>query len=172
MNIVLIGYRGTGKSSVAHILGKRLGRTVISTDAEIVKGAGRSIPQIVEEFGWDHFRRLETEICRNLEGQTNLIIDTGGGLVLKEENVNILKAHGTIFWLTAEVPTIAKRISADTQRPSLSGTKSFVEEIEDILKERIPKYQAASNFTISTDQKTPETIATTILSQFGPQTSH
>ena len=163
MNVVLIGYRGTGKSTVAKILGQRLERTVISTDAAIVEEAGQSIPQIVEQFGWEHFRDLETRMCRKLQDQTNLVIDTGGGLILKDENVKILKANGTLFWLTAEIPTIVKRISGDTQRPSLSGTKSFVEEIEDILKERTPKYQAAADFTIPTDQETPETITTKII---------
>ncbi|MGD9850671.1 MAG: shikimate kinase [Nitrospirales bacterium] len=162
MNIVLIGYRGTGKSTVAKILGERLQRNVISTDAAIVEEAGQSIPQIVEQFGWNHFRELETQMCRKLQDQTNLVIDTGGGLILKEENVKILKANGQVFWLTAEVPTIVNRISGDTQRPSLSGTKSFVEEIEDILKERTPKYQAAADFTILTDHETPEKIATQI----------
>jgi shikimate kinase len=163
MNIVLIGYRGTGKSTVAKILGQRLKRTVISTDAEIVKEAGQSIPLIVEQFGWDHFRVLETQMCQKLTGQDNLVIDTGGGLILKEENVKILKANGKIFWLTAMVETIVSRISGDTQRPSLSGTKSFVEEIEEILTERTPKYQAAADHVIPTDQISPEQIAGTIL---------
>ena len=168
MNIVLIGYRGTGKSTVAKILGQRLKRAVMSTDTEIVKEAGQSIPQIVEQFGWDHFRELETQMCRKLHDQTNLVIDTGGGLILKEENVNIIKANSTIFWLTAEVPTIVKRISGDTQRPSLSGTKTFVEEIEDILNERTPKYQAAANHVIPTDRTTPHQIAEAILSLISP----
>ena len=159
MNIVLIGYRGTGKSTVAKILGQRQGRTVLSTDEEIVKQAGQSIPEIVEQFGWDHFRELETQLCRKLKDHKDLVIDTGGGLILKEENVKILKANSTLVWLTAEVPTIVTRISGDTQRPSLSGTKSFVEEIEDILKERTPKYQAAANHVIPTDQASPEQIA-------------
>ena len=163
MNIVLIGYRGTGKSTVAGILGERLNRTVISTDAEIVKEAGQSIPLIVEKFGWDHFRNLETEMCRKLTGQDNLVIDTGGGLILKDENVKTLKANGKIYWLTAEVSTIANRISGDTQRPSLSGTKSFVEEIEEILEIRRPHYQAAADVLIPTDHETPELIANQIL---------
>lgn len=164
MNIVLIGYRGTGKSTVAKILGQRLERRAISTDLEIEEEAGQSIPQIVEQFGWDHFRELETQMCRKLRDQENLVIDTGGGLILKEENVNILKAKGTFFWLTAEVPTIVKRISGDTQRPSLSGNKTFVEEIEDILKERTPKYQVVADHVIPTDRTTPHQIADTILS--------
>jgi shikimate kinase len=163
MNIVLIGYRGTGKSSVARILGQRLRRKVISTDEEIVKEAGQSIPQIIEQFGWDHFRRLETQMCQNLTDQKNLIIDTGGGLILKEENVTMLKADGKIFWLTAEVSTIVSRISGDTQRPSLSGTKSFVEEIGEILEIRRPHYQAAADVIIPTDNETAETIANQIV---------
>ncbi|HNP30573.1 MAG TPA: shikimate kinase [Nitrospirales bacterium] len=165
MNIVLIGYRGTGKSTVARILGQRLDRTVISTDAEIVKETGQSIPLIVEQFGWDHFRGLETQMCQKVAGRDNLIIDTGGGLILKEENVRILKKNGKIFWLTAEVSTIASRISGDTQRPSLSGTKSFVEEIEEILEIRRPHYQAAADHVIPTDQASPERIADAILSR-------
>lgn len=164
MNIVLIGYRGTGKSTVAKILGNRLGRKVMSTDAEIVKDAGQSIPHIVEQFGWDHFRELETQMCRKLQDQTDVVIDSGGGLILKEENVKILKANGTFFWLTADVSTIIKRIADGTQRPSLSGTKSFVEEIKDILKERTPKYQAAADHIIPTDQTSPDKIADSILS--------
>lgn len=166
MNIVLIGYRGTGKSTVARILGQRLRRKVISTDEEIVNEAGQPIPQIIEQFGWDHFRRLETQMCQNLTDQKNLIVDTGGGLILKEENVAMLKADGKIFWLTAEVSTIASRISGDTQRPSLSGTKSFVEEIEEILEIRRPHYQAAADVIIPTDNEPPETIAAQILLKF------
>ena len=165
MNIVLIGYRGTGKSTVAAILGQRLGRKVISTDEEIVKDAKQSIPQLIEQFGWDHFRNLETEVCQKLTGQENLVIDTGGGLILKEENVKILKANGKIAWLTAEVATIASRISSDTQRPSLSGTKSFVEEIEEILEIRTPHYQAAADHVFPTDQISPEHITDAILSR-------
>ena len=166
MNIILIGYRGTGKSTVAKIVGQRLGRTVVSTDAEIVRETGQSIPEIVEQLGWDHFRELETQMCQKLQAQTDLVIDTGGGLILKDENVKILKANGKLFWLTAEVPTIVGRIGGDTQRPSLSGTKSFVEEIEEILQIRIPHYKAAADFTIPTDQETPDALADQILTYF------
>ena len=166
MNIALIGYRGTGKSTVAKILGQRLGRTVVSTDDEIVREAAQSIPKIVEQYGWDHFRELETQICKKLQGQTNLILDTGGGLVLKDENVRILKANSKLFWLTADVSTIVSRIAGDTQRPSLSGTKSFVEEIEEILQIRIPLYEAAADVILPTDQETPDSLADKILANY------
>ena len=105
-------------------------------------------------------------MCHKLQARTDLVIDTGGGLILKDENVKILKANGKLFWLTAEVPTIAGRIGGDTQRPSLSETKSFVEEIEEILQIRIPHYKAAADFTIPTDQETPDSLADQILTYF------
>lgn len=162
MNIVLIGYRGTGKSSVGKLLAERSGRTLVSTDAEVVRRAGQAVPDIVKQHGWDHFRDLETEVCRDLAGKNQLIIDTGGGAILRKENVDQLKAMGILFWLTAEVPTISRRIGADTQRPSLTGAKSFVEEIEEVLRERTPKYQAAADHVIATDSKTVGEIADAI----------
>jgi shikimate kinase len=159
MNIVLIGYRGTGKSSVGKLLAGRSGRALISTDAEVVRRAGQSVTDIVTRHGWDHFRDLESEVCRDLAGRDHLIIDTGGGAILRQENVDRLKAGGLLFWLTAEVPTISRRIGGDTQRPSLTGTKSFVEEIEEVLRERTPKYRAAADHVIATDRKTVGEIA-------------
>jgi shikimate kinase len=164
VNIVLIGYRGTGKSSVGTLLAERSGRTLISTDAEVVRRAGQTIPEIVKRHGWDHFRDLESDICRDLAGKDQLIIDTGGGVILRPDNVARLKSNGVLFWLTAEVPTISRRIGGDTQRPSLTGAKSFIEEIEEVLRERTPKYQAAADHTIATDSKTVVEIADAIQS--------
>ena len=165
MNVVLIGYRGTGKSTVGKIVAARLGRAVVSTDAEVVKVAGQTIPQIVEQHGWEHFRDLETKICQDLAGRDGLIIDTGGGAILRQQNVDALKHTGKLFWLTASVETIAKRIGSDTQRPSLTGTKSFVDEIQDVLRERIPKYQAAADHVIETDGRSVTQIADEILAR-------
>ena len=162
MNIVFIGYRGTGKSSVGKLLAERSGRTLISTDSEVVRRAGQTIPEIVKQHGWDHFRDLESDVCRDLAEKDQLIIDTGGGAILRQENVDRLKAGGILFWLTAEVPTISRRIGGDTQRPSLTGAKSFVEEIEEVLRERTPKYKAAADHAIATDRKTVVEIADAI----------
>jgi len=153
MNIVLIGYRGTGKSTVGRLLAARLGREFVSTDAEIVKRAQRTIPEIVTQQGWDYFRDLESDICRELASRDQLVIDTGGGAILRAQNVEALKKDGTLFWLTASVETIAKRIGGDNQRPSLTGTKSFVDEIQDVLRERTPKYHAAADHSIATDDR-------------------
>lgn len=165
MNIVLIGYRGTGKSTVARLLGKRLRRRVLSTDAEVIAQANLPIPQIVEQFGWDHFRNLESAVCQTLTDQNELVVDTGGGVILRKENVAALKVNGVIVWLTAKVPTIASRIRRGTDRPSLSGTKTFVEEIEDILTTREPQYKKAADYVIPTDESSPDQVANLIMKQ-------
>jgi shikimate kinase len=165
MNIVLIGYRGTGKSTVGKVLADRLGCRVVSTDAEVVKGAGQTIPEIVAKHGWEYFRELESEVCRQLAGQDGLVIDTGGGAVLRPQNVDALTTTGTLFWLTASVPTIAARIGGDTQRPSLTGAKSFTDEIEEVLRERTPVYQAAAHHVIATENRSIAQIAEDILAR-------
>ena len=163
MNIVLIGYRGTGKSTVGRLLAARLGRQLVSTDAEIVKRAQRTIPEIVAQEGWEYFRDLESDICRELASRDQLVIDTGGGAILRAQNVEALKKNGTLFWLKASVETIVKRIGGDNQRPSLTGTKSFVDEIQDVLLERTPKYQAAADHVIATDDRSINQLVKTLL---------
>jgi shikimate kinase len=163
MNIVLIGYRGTGKTAVGRLLAARLGRELVSTDAEIVKRAQRTIPEIVAQQGWGYFRDLESDICQELSSRDHLIIDTGGGAILRPQNIEAFKKNGTAFWLTASVETIVKRIGNDNQRPSLTGTKSFVDEIQDVLQERMPKYQAAADHVIATDNRSINQLVETVL---------
>jgi len=172
MNIVLIGYRGTGKSTVGKALAAKLGRAVVSTDQEIIRRAGRTIPEIVAGHGWEYFRDLESDVCKDLAGQNNLVIDTGGGAILRKQNVEVLKQNGLLFWLTASVETIASRIGGDTQRPSLTGTKSFVEEIEDVLSERTPSYQAAADHTLCTDARSVNQLVESILRLLDPVAEH
>ena len=165
MNIVLIGYRGTGKTSVGQLLAERLGRPLISTDAEVIRRATLSIPEIVKQFGWDRFRDLESDACLELSGKDRLIIDTGGGVILRQRNVDALKAKGVLFWLTASVRTITERIGGDTQRPSLTGTKSFTDEVEEVLREREPRYKAAADHVIQTDGRSLAQVADAILAR-------
>ena len=102
-------------------------------------------------------------MCLALKDRDQLIIDTGGGLILRPENLEALKPNSLIFWLTATVRTIALRIADDTQRPALTAGKTFVEEIQEVLTERTPKYQAAADHIIATDDLSPEAIASQIL---------
>lgn len=162
MNIVLIGYRGTGKSHVGTILAKRYHRPLVSIDAEIVKSAGKSIPEIVAQVGWPAFRDLETAEARKLAGCDDLVIDCGGGVIERPENIAILQENGKVFWLRAEVATIVARIADDNQRPALVAGKTFTEEIAEVLEVRTPKYRAAAHYEIVTDGLTPEAVAAQI----------
>ena len=163
MNIVLIGYRGTGKSAVGAILSQRLSMPCIGMDAEIVKQAGCSIPEIVEKQGWPGFRDAESALALELGGRDNLIIDTGGGVIERPENITALKKNGRVFWLTASVDTIVSRIQTDTQRPSLTAGKSFTDEVAGVLARRIPLYRAAAHHEIATDGFSPARVADTII---------
>ena len=163
MNIVLIGYRGTGKSVVGEIVAERLGRECVSMDAEIVDRAGMLVPAIVEKEGWPGFRDRETLVARKLAGRDNIVIDCGGGMIERPENVEALGANGRIFWLQASVAVIVGRISEDTQRPALVEGKTFTDEVTEVLERRTPMYRNASDWEIETDGLTPEEVAGRIL---------
>jgi shikimate kinase len=167
MNLVLIGYRGTGKSTVAGLLAKKLAMEVVSLDQEIVRHAGRPIPEIVAAQGWPHFRDIESEITRRFSERDNIIIDAGGGVILGEENVKNLRRNGTLFWLRASVPAIVARIEGGTQRPALTAGKSFTEEVEDVLRERTPLYEAAAHHQVDTDSLSPDQVAAAITHLYG-----
>jgi shikimate kinase len=184
MNVVLIGYRGTGKSTVGKIVATRLGMHSVSMDSEIVRKAALSISEFVETYGWGKFRDLETEVATELSGQDGLVIDTGGGVIERHENVAYLQRNAVVFWLKASVETITARIRRDASRPALTSGKTFVEEIAEVLAKRDPLYSSAAHHEIETDQKTPHHIADCIIALWGqtvnkalttppaPQSSH
>lgn len=159
MNLVLIGYRGTGKSTVARLLAARLGLQAVSLDEEIVKAAGTPIPAIVAAHGWDHFRDLEAKVTAEFAARDGLVLDTGGGVILRPDNVAQLRRQGRLFWLRASVPTIVARIEGGDQRPALTPGRTFTEEVEDVLQVRTPLYEAAADHTVETDGRPPSEIA-------------
>lgn len=163
MNLILIGYRGTGKSVVGRIVAQRLKMSYVGMDARIVERAGISIPEIVERQGWPGFRDLESELAAELAHQDNLVIDTGGGVIERSENIAALKVSGRIVWLTASVETIVARIQDDTQRPALVEGKTFTEEVAEVLEARTAKYKNASQYQVSTDDLTPEQVAEQVI---------
>jgi len=164
MNIVLIGYRGTGKSAVARLLGKELSVSVFNMDEKITERAGISIPQIVEKFGWNKFRDLESKIAEQVSNIDNYIIDTGGGVILRDENVKNFRKNSKVFWLKANITTIAERIKHGTHRPSLIDGKSFVDEIEEVLMQRKEKYEKAADYIIDTSKLSISDVAKKIIS--------
>jgi shikimate kinase len=159
MNLILIGYRGTGKSVVGRMVAQRLKMEYVGMDARIVERAGISIPEIVERHGWPGFRDLESQLAAELARQKNLLIDTGGGVIERSENMTALNASGAVIWLTASVEIIVARICDDTQRPALVQGKTFTEEVAEVLAARTSKYRQASQYQIDTDKLTPEQVA-------------
>lgn len=163
MNLVLIGYRGAGKSHIARHLGAALNWSVVGMDDTLATRAGMTIKEIVATHGWPHFRDLEQALCSELAQGHRQIIDCGGGVVERAANVAALRAAGTVVWLRAKPETIVSRISGDDTRPSLTGTQTFTDEITEVLARRTPLYAAMAHVQLHTDDRTPAEIARQIV---------
>jgi shikimate kinase len=166
MNIVLMGYRGCGKTTVGRIVAARLQRPFFDADAIIRGRAGKTIREIVAAGGWESFRALERSAVEELAGQEGCVIALGGGAVLDQQNVKALKRNGFFLWLTADGATIARRLgkdgATDAQRPPLAGTDTGA-EIEILMREREPVYRAAADGVIATAGRPVEEVATEII---------
>tara|TARA_B100000686_G_C16761862_1_gene959200 strand:+ start:1295 stop:1816 length:522 start_codon:yes stop_codon:yes gene_type:complete len=167
MNIVLLGYRGTGKSTIARIVSKRLHRRLFSIDTIIAKTANSSIHEIVKKHGWPGFRQMETEHLKSLAKRyNNAVIDCGGGAVLNPENIHLLKQQGRVVCLTADMEEILKRIKKDPNRPPLKEGISFEEEQKLVMLEREPLYRAAADMIYDTTQTSADETASKIIRFF------
>jgi shikimate kinase len=168
MNIVLTGYRGTGKTTVGQILAKKLALPFYDTDDLIQEQAGQTIREIVSSKGWGAFRELEKETVALVALHDNCVIALGGGAVMEEENVNRLRLTSLICWLTARVETIFHRMTHDDKsdqlRPPLTG-EDRMREIVVVMNERAPFYERAAHFSVTTDDREPEEIAEEIISE-------
>ncbi|MDR3181324.1 MAG: shikimate kinase [Planctomycetaceae bacterium] len=174
--IVLIGYRCTGKTSVAQQLGKRLGLPVADTDAVITQQTGKSIAEIFAESGENGFRDIEESVVAAVLNDAQrdgnaFILSTGGGVVLRQTNRQRLRNAGKVYWLTAMPETIAERLKADVQsqqqRPGLTGLPPL-DEIKTLLQERNPLYAETAHKTIASDNLTPVEIAGQIAEEAVP----
>lgn len=156
MNIIFIGMRGSGKTTISKLLAEKLGYPYIETDDRIEKKVGMKIADFVKKTGWEAFRTRESEIIQELSTYNHTVISGGGGVVLRKENVSALKANGIFVYLTASVDTLYERIKEDTNRPFLTDAKTHREDIEKTLHEREKIYQDAADFVISTEENTIE----------------
>ena len=163
MNLVICGMMGAGKTTIGIKIAELTGRRWYDTDGVIVDRHGK-ISDIFEYYGEAHFRKLETEIVKELAQKDNLIISTGGGLVLKTENNTLLQENGKIVFLRATLETLAKRLKVDGNRPLLqTSTESIRYRLERLLKERTPVYEHVADYIVDVDGKTPEAIAKEIV---------
>src|SRR3989338_3806153 len=165
MNIALIGYRGTGKTTVSKLLADELGFKLLSTDALIIEHADASIPEIVKKHGWEKFRAIEKEVISEIAVFDDCVFDCGGGIVENWENIAALKKNKTtkIILLTADINTIAERIQG-SDRLSLTS-KSIVNEIEEVLNKRRKLYEKAADIKIDTSKLTVQEIVNKIRKQ-------
>jgi shikimate kinase len=166
--IILIGYRCTGKSSVGRQLADKLRLAFYDTDRMIVASIGKSIRELVAEKGWEAFREEEKNIIGKIAFLGPAVIALGGGAILDPENRATIQDKGTVIWLTAGLETILKRMSSDSlnsdNRPSLTE-KGRQDEIRETLEQRISLYRQAANIEVDTEGKTIEDVATEILSK-------
>lgn len=167
MNIVLIGYRSSGKSTVGRRLANYLEMGFFDIDEMIEEREGRSISEIVRLQGWEHFRKIERGMIEEISDKNNLVIAPGGGAVLLRENVEALKKNGIIIWLMVDCETIRKRMEKDDQtkrlRPSLTG-KEILEEIEEVMRYRESFYKNSSDIQIDTSSLDVEDVVKEIIS--------
>lgn len=167
MNLYLIGFRCSGKSTIGRFLSNQLCLPFIDTDSMVMEACGSTIREWVDAHGWDAFRRLESDILKGVSTQSYQVVATGGGIVLYESNIIAMKASGLVVWLRIRPETAASRMATDPNsgmlRPGLSGNDPII-EINDLLRQRTPLYQKASDLTIDCDDSRPEQIADIILS--------
>ena len=166
MNIVLIGYRCCGKTSVGRLLAGDLKRKICDTDTLITERVGSAINEFVRVNGWKCFREIEKQIISEVSKNDNQVIATGGGAVMEESNVRNLKKTGRLYWLNASPEVLKNRMKEDTNsdknRPPLSD-KDAIEEITQILNERKEVYRHVSDFVVDTSHVAPREVADLIL---------
>lgn len=163
MNLILCGMMGSGKTTIGIKIADRTSLRWYDTDELIVDKHGK-ISDIFEYYGEPHFRKLETEIVRELSQKDGLVISTGGGLVLKKENNELLQRNGKIVFLRATPETLAGRLKVDGTRPLLqTSTETLKERLLRLMRERTPVYELVSDYIVDVDGKTPEEIAEEIV---------
>lgn len=175
MIISLIGYRATGKTTIARLLAEALGAPWVDSDREIERQAGKTIAAIFAEDGELAFRNFEERIISELCLKKELILATGGGAIMRENTRKVLRDSGPVLWLTASPETILARMNGDattkTSRPNLTDLPAL-EEIRHLLEVREPYYRDCASLEVTTELCPPEEIVRQILSinQSEPQT--
>ncbi len=163
-NIVLVGFMGSGKSSIGRSMAKRLGFQFLDTDQLVVERSGSTIPRIFAERGEEAFRTLETEAIESLRHFSRCIIATGGGAVVRERNRRLLRELGFVVCLTASEEVIYERVTRNTKRPLLQ-TENPRETLHELLATRRVLYEEAAQFSLDTTELSQPAAAELIMEE-------
>lgn len=170
INIALIGMRGSGKTTVAKLLGQKLGWQVIDNDDAVTAHVGQTIPQIIEHEGWEAFRKYEAEVTATVAKKQGIVISTGGGVVLRPENIAALRQSSILVYLQTDLAVLEQRIASGKDRPALTKQQTLAAELAQLLQERQPLYKMAADVTITTNSISPEEVAQQIIQRLQEQT--
>jgi shikimate kinase len=163
-NIVLIGFMGSGKTSIGRHVAHRLGFQFVDTDAVIVERAGMQVAELFAKHGEAWFRDQETAALRSLRILNRAVISTGGGVVVREENRALLRELGFVTWLTASEEAIYERVSRNKKRPLLQ-TENPRDTVHELLATRRPLYEGAAQFTVDSTELTHEHAANAVIAE-------
>lgn len=161
-NYFLIGFMGAGKSTIAAELVRRTGKKLVEMDAQIVEEQGMTINEIFAQFGEQKFRDIESDLVKRIATEGNAIVSCGGGVVVRSENTETMKASGKIIFLCATPETVYERVKDGNDRPILNGHMN-VEYIAELMEKRRALYEAAADIKIDTDGKDVSEICDEIL---------
>ena len=166
MNLFLIGYRCSGKTTVGKAIAETLDWDFVDADILLTAACGKSIKEIIDTEGWASFRRMERSTLEQICAKQRQVVATGGGVVLDAANIETMKSSGQVVWLVATAATIHSRMRADNNtehmRPALTQ-KGTLAEIDELLAERRPHYERVSDFFVRTDKMSIDEIVRKII---------
>lgn len=162
-NVFLVGPMGVGKSTIGRLLAAELNLSFCDSDRAIEERSGADIPWIFDMEGEAGFRERETTVLVELASERNLVIATGGGIVMRQQNCDVMKASGYVCYLTASIDQLVERTARDKKRPLLQ-VENPRQKIIDLLALRDPLYQGVADFSVNTDRRSPKSVAQEIAS--------
>jgi shikimate kinase len=164
--LALVGYRGTGKSTVGRLVAEALGRPFVDADTVLEARFGLPIRQVFRDLGEPTFRDWEEEVLHAVTADPAAVVATGGGVVLRESNRSRLKEFGFVVWLSADAAVLAGRLASDPRsvadRPALTPSGTLA-EIAEVLASRLPLYREVADAEVTTDGRTPEEVARAVI---------
>jgi shikimate kinase len=171
-SLALIGFMGVGKSAVSKALSMRMGKKLVEVDSLIEQRAGKPVSQIFQDDGEKKFRELEEAVIKEVASGENQIIDCGGGVVLKQSNVNRLRKQAVMVWLKANPDMILKRTLGERGKRPLLGDISECSEIQSMLSSRTILYERAADIIVDTSQMRIEVVVNKIIAELNKHANY